>query len=38
MPGFPLDPSRRAKAVRYLLLRWPIDEIARQVFGGEKSM
>jgi hypothetical protein len=31
MTGSVLDPFQRAKAVRYLLLQWPVDEIARAV-------
>jgi hypothetical protein len=31
MPGLPLDPLRRAKTVRYLLLRWRPEDIAREV-------
>ncbi len=28
---FAIDPSRRAKAVRYLLLNWRPDDIAREI-------
>ena len=31
MTGVPLDPPRRAKAVRYLLLGWKPDAVAREV-------
>jgi hypothetical protein len=31
MTGAVLDPFQRAKAVRYLLLQWPVDEIARAI-------
>jgi hypothetical protein len=31
MTGFHLDPYRRAKAVRYLLLRWRPEAIAREI-------
>jgi transposase len=31
MTGSVLDPFQRAKAVRYLLLQWPVDEIARAI-------
>jgi transposase len=31
MVGFALDPPRRAKVVRYLLLQWRPDDIAREV-------
>jgi transposase len=32
MPGFPLDAVRRAKAVRFLLLGWRPDQIAREIY------
>jgi hypothetical protein len=31
MPGFVLDPFRRAKTVRYLFLQWRLDDIAREL-------
>jgi hypothetical protein len=31
MPGFTIDPMRRAKAVQYLLLGWRPDDIAREI-------
>jgi transposase len=34
MPGFILDPMRRARAVQYLLLQWRPDDIARELHCG----
>jgi hypothetical protein len=34
LPGFILDPMRRARAVQYLLFQWRPDDIARELQCG----